>query len=105
MTIEQIKAANHRAGRFFFEPATMRFFRSRVGSSVYQGPGGVFFVTSEQFVASVWNDRRSYGRHFTVRQFNPETADIKTVGEFNKLTRGCAHRAARKLAAGIPAAV
>lgn len=29
-TIEQIKYANRKAGRFFFEPETLRFFRSRV---------------------------------------------------------------------------
>jgi NADPH-dependent ferric siderophore reductase len=100
MTIEQIKAANHRAGRFFFEPATMRFFRSRVGSTVYEGPGGVYFVTSEQFVPS---SGRPHPRLYTVRQFDPATGDVDSVGEFNELTKGRAHRAARKLAAGIPA--
>jgi hypothetical protein len=61
----------------------MRFFRSRVGSTVYSGPGGHYFVSSEQY------DGMS-GRHprrYTVREWHPETADISTVGPFNELSR------------------
>lgn len=96
-TIEDIKAANERAGFFFFEPATLRFFRSRVHSDVYQGPGGVYFVTSEQFRAS---NGYTAPRLFTVRRFDPETGSADTEGEFQAYgTRGKAHRAAQGCAA------
>ncbi len=48
MNIEEIKKNNIEAGRFFFSPETMRFFGSRVHPAVYEGPGGIYFVTSEQ---------------------------------------------------------
>ncbi len=96
-TIDRIRTANREAGQHFFEPGAMRFFRSRVLSGVYQGDGGVYFVTSERFVAS---DGSSPGRAFTVRQFNPETGSVSSVGAFNKLTRHMAAKTARKLADG-----
>ena len=54
MMIEQIKRAVEAAHGHFFEPATMRFFRSRVHSPVYSsGQSGQasphYFVTSEEF--------------------------------------------------------
>ena len=78
-TIDSIKARNAREGFFFFEPETLRFFRSKVGRTVYEGPGGVFFWTSEQMVFSDGSrERRSY----TVRRFSRITGEVKTVGNF-----------------------
>ncbi len=98
-TVSEIKAANAAAGYFFFSPDTLRFFRSRIGDSVYQGVGGAFFVTSEQFVSS---DGQRKPRRYTVRAFNPATGDCSTADgcEFNKLTRGAAIRLAQKMAQG-----
>jgi hypothetical protein len=104
-TIDGIKAANERAGNFFFSPDTMRYFRSRVLPTVTQGPGGVYFVTSEgisNFGGRGW----TRARRFTVRVFNPKTADVNTVGalpdcEFQKFpTAREARSAARRLASG-----
>ena len=94
-SMQDIKGANHSAGQFFFEPSSMRFFASRVGDKVYQGSGGVFFVTSEQFTCSEGTKPRRY----TVREFHPETADVSTVGEFNEMTRSQAHTTAAAAAA------
>ncbi len=49
-TISDIKNINAAFGLHFFEPATLRFFRSQIERGVYQGPGGVYFITSEQFI-------------------------------------------------------
>lgn len=95
MTIEQIKEANKRAGFHFFEVATLRFFKSRIGEQVYQGPGGTYFVTSEQFVPSSGIPE---ARGYTVRLFNLETHDISTVGRFNVLTKHVAHSKAYRAA-------
>ncbi|MFH1635796.1 MAG: hypothetical protein ABIG63_17530 [Chloroflexota bacterium] len=95
-TIADIKAANYDTGGHFFDKGTMRFFRSRVDQEVHQGPGGVFFVTSEQFVPS---GGRPMPRKYSVRRFNPESGDIVTAGEFNEMGQYDAHEAARKLAA------
>lgn len=95
-----IKYANRTAGHYYFERSTMRFFNSRVLSRVYEGPGGVYFVTSEQFHGS---SGVSKPRRYTVRKFHPDTADISTFGPFNELSRDRAMRAAR-IAAHYPAA-
>ncbi len=94
MTISEIKAANKRAGFYFFERATLRFFRSRIERAVYEGPGGVYFVTSEQFVGSEYTAPRMW----TVRKFWPETGDCETAGKFNELPREDAMKIARALA-------
>lgn len=48
-TIADIRSANRAAGQRFMDPATLRFWRSRVGSRVWQQPdGSALFVTSEQ---------------------------------------------------------
>ncbi|NML65919.1 hypothetical protein HHL22_11950 [Hymenobacter sp. RP-2-7] len=95
-TLSDIQTANRAAGRYFFSPDTMRYFRSRASERVHQGPGGIYFVTSEQY------DRAS-PRLFTVRRFLPGAADIDTVGSFQAhATAHRAHAEAARLAAAPP---
>lgn len=75
-TIAAIRRENKARGMFFFSPATMRAFASKVDRNVYEGPGGVYFVTSEQFRPS--EGRPDY-RRYTVRRFDPRTGDVSTV--------------------------
>ena len=91
----QVKQANEQAGYYFFSPGANRFFSSRAGQLLYKGPGGMFFVTSEQF------DHDS-PRNFTVREFNPENGNVNTAdaNKFNEGTRYQAHKLAKELAAG-----
>jgi len=87
--VHEIKQANRAAGYHFFEPSTMRFFRSRVGDTVY---GGRYFVTSEQFD---WSSPRLY----TVRVANDDRT-IDDVGGFQAYpTHTAAVRAIRRLIA------
>ena len=90
-TIAEIKQINKDKGQCFFEASTMRFFKSRILPHVYSGPGGVYFVTSEQF------DEKS-PRLYTVRQFMPHTGDIKTCGEFYAMKQAEAQDTAKRLA-------
>ena len=96
----EIIRANGQAGRFFFERDTMRFFRSRVcGSTLVCGPGGVYFVTSEQFQGS---DGVRDARRFTVRKFDPADGDVTTAGQFQEhATQQGAAKAALLLAEGV----
>ena len=98
-TMDDIKIINKQTGHYFFSPDTMRFFRSRVGDTVYQGAGGVFFVTSEQFV-SYYPEYYAAPRKYTVRQFFPDTGNIETVTGFNELSYSRAVRRAGYLALG-----
>jgi hypothetical protein len=78
-TINAIQRAIHDAGSHWFDPDTMRFFGTRVlNGTVFQGDGGVYFVTSE------WDGFRGKDegkRAYTVRKFVPDSADIETIGE------------------------
>ena len=90
-TMQEIKEYNKLAGFHFFDDDTMRFFNSRIGKRLYQGPTGVYFVTSEKFD---YDSERMY----TVRQFNPDEKNISTIGEFNQLTQSEARTLAIKSA-------
>lgn len=86
--IRQIEYANTNAGQHFFDPATMRFFRSRIASRTVIN--GRYFITSEQFDASS-------PRLYTIRRANDD-GSIDTVGEFQQYeTVEAAKAAARKL--------
>lgn len=96
-SIEKIKRANEEAGRYFFSPGAMRFLSSRVGRRVYEGPGGVYFVTSERLFGTPYVWKRKY----TVRRFDPATGAVMHVGQFQQYSsRSSAARAAMRLAAG-----
>ena len=70
LTISDIRQANKAHGGKFFSAAAMRGFNSQVLPTVYGGPGGVYFVTSERY--------QRQPRHFTVRRFDPDTSGIWT---------------------------
>lgn len=89
-TINDIQTAMRQNGSHWFDPDTMRFFKSRVLSTVYQGSGGIYFVTSEC--------GPSGHRAYSVRKFTPETFDISTVGEFNEMTKARAVGLAKRSA-------
>lgn len=95
-SMAEVIRRNREAGFHFFDPASKRFFRSIIGRRIYQGPGGVFFLTSEQFVGSTYTAPRCY----SVRRFDAATGDVRTVGEFNVLDRITAARLAKKAATG-----
>lgn len=97
-TLDDIKERNRRLGHCWFEPATMRFFSSRVQSTIYPtADGRAYFVSSERNThRSVTEGRRLY----TVRIAQPD-GEIDTVGEFQQYRTGrAAHAAARRLAEG-----
>jgi hypothetical protein len=78
MTIAEIKRINAAAGQHYFSPDTMRFFRSQVhGPARVTKSGRVYFVTSEQ-------REPDCPRLYTVREFYPETGDIKTRSQFQQ---------------------
>lgn len=96
-SMAEVIRRNHEAGRHFFDPAAKRFFRSVIGRRVYQGPGGVFFLTSEQFEPG---EGEPWPRRYTLRRFEPATGEVVTAGEFCVLDRMTAGRLVRKAAAG-----
>lgn len=73
-TIDRIKEASLDSGSFWWDKSTMKAFGTRIESEVYQGDGGICFITSEKPLHG--------RRQFSVRQFNPETCNIATVGGF-----------------------
>lgn len=90
--MSDIRQANKASGHHFFDRPTLQFFNSRVERGPYQGPGGIFFVTSEKY------DRRVYN----VRKFYPESGRVKTAnGKLDWYTSlDDARDAAKELAKG-----
>lgn len=84
-------------GGHWFEPQAMRFFGTRFGMT-YEGPGGVFFVTTERQSKGLLGPPVP-GRKASVRRYNPETLDISTVGKFHSLTEDTANELAAQYAA------
>jgi hypothetical protein len=89
--VDEIRQANAAHGHHFFEPDTMRFFRSRVLAGVY---GGRYFVTSERAPGAA--------RRYTVRRAD-EYGAISTAGEGFRAYATAAE--ARAVAAVLAAAV
>lgn len=95
-TIEAIEAANKAAGLHFFDRDTLKFWGSKVSSTVHEGPGGVYFVTSE--TAPFNGVRRS-----TVRKFVPIMGRVLTVGGLGDYgDNAAAHAEAARLARTAP---
>lgn len=70
--VSQIKYANKQAGYHFFDPETLQYFKSRIGTTVY---GGNMFITSEQHDNSP--------RMYTIRKIE-DNGDITNIGEFQQ---------------------
>lgn len=80
-----VRRANRNIGHHWFDPSTIRCFRSRVSERLY---AGAYFVSSE---------RCPYVRRYTVREANAD-GSISTVGDFQQYrTRAAAIAAIRTM--------
>lgn len=68
LTMSDVRTWNKRAGHHFFDPKTMKFFKSRVVSSLLKGN---YFITSEKYPHNP--------THYTLRQYNPKNHTIATI--------------------------
>lgn len=102
-TIDDIRDRNARLGHHFFEPASMRFFASRVLDDVFPAAdgSGSYFVTSERFRGFI--GCKDGPRRYSVRLALP-TGEVRTASEFQAYaTARAAKSAAKRLASGLPA--
>ena len=81
-TIDEIKDLNSEKGFHFFDKDTRRFFKSRVGGTVY---GGRYFITSEELTLfdDLYDDPRDEPRRWTVRRAKSD-GRIETVSEYGQ---------------------
>ena len=73
-TIAEVKEINNENGYCFFSKDSMKFFGTKVESTVYP---------NNTFITSDFTDFERNKRGFTVRKFDPKTGSIDTVGKFN----------------------
>ena len=92
-TIKDIRDTMNETGSYWWSKDTMSFFGTKIIGGAFNGPGGVFLVSSEQKPSG-------RARRFTVRQYNPKTKRIQTVGDFCELDRVDALSQAKQLAKG-----
>lgn len=90
-TIQDIINANYKNGGHFFDPESMRFFRSKVYDDVI---GGRCFITSEQDI-SYYPIYHKEPREYTLRS-SDEEGNIDTIGEFGQYSSLRQVRAAAK---------
>ena len=76
-----IKMIAHNRGSHFFDPASMRFFDSRLAGTGYKLNGDLYFITSEQF-----HDQSHHGeRKYTIRVMRKNSdRGIEDIGGFQK---------------------
>jgi len=79
---DELKRVVASIGSHFFDPESVRFFRSRLAPDVYHCASGVVFITSEQFV-SYHPTYRKESRFWTVRILT-RTGRIREIGEFQQ---------------------
>lgn len=85
-----VEKNNEACNRYFFSENAMKLYSTRFVSDLVSGPGGQFFVTSEQ-------DRMSSRpRKYTVREAINGGCDIMTVGEFQEYKTAARAKAAAK---------
>lgn len=77
VTTESINNIKHRAKGHFFQPATMRFFNSRIIEGAVKGPKGACFITSEKYGPG-------HERRFTVRRQSQGGKKMDTVCAFQQ---------------------
>lgn len=95
MTIDEIISRNKAAGKNFFDASQIKQWGSRVEAVVHEGRGGIFFVTSEPAYDGSC-------RRWSVRQFMPENARIKTAAWSRYRNSREAQRFADKFSKGYP---
>jgi hypothetical protein len=103
ISIETVRRHAARNGSHFFDPDTMRFFRSRVANVAYRTADGTraYFVTSEQFVPSRGEPapRRYSVRYADFAEKEYPASCIEEASKFQEYpSRGVADRAARHMA-------
>jgi uncharacterized protein (DUF1330 family) len=96
-SVSVLRVSVAQSGSHFFDAASMRFFRSRIGTELY---GGRFFVTSEQFEDSQGNRAK---RLYTVRYVYAFEGRycVEELCEFQQYETGQAARAQAQQAAAI----
>ena len=98
LKISDIKKASRATTFDFFNNDSRKYFDTIVLPEIYQGHGGIFFITSEQVYLL---DGTPSSRGFTVRQFNETDSSIQSIGLFNELTESQAIARAKQLANGL----
>src|SRR3972149_1380456 len=95
LAVAELESLAKERGSHFFDEKTMGFFRSKVMDQTFPVHGGIYFVTSEQFVPSTG---APYGRRWTVRFIDAASGDINTVGKFQQYSdRTSAMREAKEI--------
>jgi hypothetical protein len=93
ITLAEIKRLNKAGGSRFFSKASLESYSTEISARVHSGPGGTYFVTSEQ--------KPGGRRLFSVRRFDRGTGRVITVGQFQQWwTSETAEQEAARLATG-----
>lgn len=98
--IEDIRVANKNRGYYWFSPDTLRIFKSRVVSRIYDAGTSVDYPKGSRLWIESTRNYNDCGREWHIARFNVDTADISYVHvDYTTLTFASKRTAERALEA------
>lgn len=79
--INEVIDINARAGRHFFDAATLRFFRSRIDPGAFRLPDGRLVFT-ESLACGFRGTGAGYKRVYRINAIDPATGDVSRIAEY-----------------------
>ena len=79
--INEVIDINERAGRHFFDAATLRFFRSRIDPGAFRLPDGRLVFT-ESLACGFRGTEAGRKRVYRINAMHPETGEVMRIAEF-----------------------
>jgi len=80
ISISEVIEINNRAGQFYFSPATLNFFKSRLDPGAFRLPDGQLIFTES--VAAEWGVNAGPERVYLTNAMHPETGEVTRIAEY-----------------------
>jgi hypothetical protein len=80
--ISEVIDLNHRAGKYYFSPDTLRFFRARIDRGAFRLPDGQLIFT-ESVAGGFRGTDAGRTRLYRINAMHPETGEVSRVAEYS----------------------
>lgn len=80
--VSEVIDVNEKAGQFYFSPATLHFFQSRIDPGAFRLPDGRLIFTES--LASSFCNIAGRERKYCINAMHPVTGDVTHLAEFKR---------------------
>ena len=80
--ISEIIDLPHRAGKYYFSPGTLEFFRARIDRGAFRLPDGRLIFT-ESVAGGFRGTDAGRKRKYRINAMHPETGDVSRIAEYS----------------------